>query len=550
MEHAYETSLVQMLETVTERWPDRVALWVDDESVTYAELRARSLSYANALTGLGIGKGDVVATQMANCAEHIYLLFGVAYIGAVEAAINTTFRGHFLSHQLVLSRCRLVLVDEDLAPQVLAVAPECPALERLLVRGRHTPAAGLMVGSTEELLAGGTEVPAYRPRWDDPCTIQFTSGTSGPSKAALLTQSYMVNWARQFSKLWYRSPEDNFLVVTPLFHLAAKGNGVLAALYHGCGAVLDSRFSVTTFWDRVQRYGAVSTTLIGAMITMLWQRRDESPAQVTLRNPIVVPIPPDLHRQIEERWDLRMMGVFGLSEAGPIVLGGLDGPLAPGVVGRLNDEMFEMAVVDDDDRPLPPGTPGEVVVRPRRSNAMFVCYFGQPEETLKTFRNLWFHTGDIGVLDERGGFAFVDRKKDYIRRRGENISSYEVELSVMAHQAVSEVAAIAVSSEFTENEVKVCVVLRPDADLDHEALLEFLAGTMPYFAVPRYIEFLHELPKTPSQKVEKFRLRQIGVGGSTWDCEQAGIRITRQGLVRSADVAVGVGSKPVRKQVS
>lgn len=537
MEHPYETSLVQMLETVTERWPDRVALWVDDEPITYTELWTRSLSYANALTELGIGKGDVVATQMANCAEHIYLIFGVAHIGAIEAAINTTFRGLFLSHQLNLIRSRLVLVDEELAPQVLAVAAECPTLERLLVRGRHTevpPSGGLVIGSTDELLRGAPTAPAYRPRWDDPCTIQFTSGTTGPSKAALLTQGYAVNWARQFSKLWYRSPEDNFLVVTPLFHLAAKGNGVLAALFHGCGAVVDSRFSVTTFWDRVQKYGAVSTTLIGAMITMLWQRRDASPAQVALRNPIGVPIPPDLHRQIEEHWGMRMMGVFGLSEAGPIVLGGIDEPLAPGISGRVNDEMFEVAIVDDDDRPLTAGTPGEVVVRPRRPNAMFVEYFGQPEETLKAFRNLWFHTGDVGVLSENGDFSFVDRKKDYIRRRGENISSYEVELSVMAHPAVAEVAAIAVSSEFTENEVKVCVVLAPGAELGHEELLEFLAESMPYFAVPRYIEFLDELPKTPTLKVEKFKLRQHGVGGLTWDSEQAGIRITRQGLIRVA----------------
>jgi crotonobetaine/carnitine-CoA ligase len=540
MEHPYKTTLVEMIETVAAASPQRVALWVDDVQVTYEQLVERSRAYANSLTELGIGRGDVVSTLMANCAEHLYLLFGAAYIGAIEASINTTFRGHFLSHQLRLAKSRLVLADADLAPQVFAVAPECPDLVTVAIRGElpeaATPPPGLRLGAVAALLDGSTVVPACRPAWDDPCTIQFTSGTSGPSKAALLTQSYMVNWGRQFSKFWYQSPDDNFLVVTPLFHMAAKGNGVLAALFHGCGAVVDSRFSVTTFWDRVQKYQAVSTTLIGAMITMLWQRRDEAPAEVALRNPIVVPIPPTLHREIENHWNLRMMGVFGLSETGTIIMGGLNGPLAPGVVGQVNSDSFEVAIVDDDDWPVPPGTPGEVVVRPRKPHAMFLGYFGDPDATLATFGNLWFHTGDLGSIDANGDFRFVDRKKDYIRRRGENISSFEVEVSVSSHPAVAEVAAVAVRSEFTEDEVKVCVVLRDGAELGHQELLEYLVPRMPYFAVPRYIEFVAELPKTPSQKVEKYKLREAGTEGATWDCEQAGFRITRTGLQSVASV--------------
>jgi carnitine-CoA ligase len=224
------------------------------------------------------------------------------------------------------------------------------------------------------------------------------------------------------------------------------------------------------------------------------------------------------------------MGVFGLSETGTIIMGGLNGPLAPGVVGQVNSDSFDVAIVDDDDWPVPPGTPGEVVVRPRKPHAMFLGYFGDPDATLATFGNLWFHTGDLGSIDANGDFRFVDRKKDYIRRRGENISSFEVEVSVSSHPAVAEVAAVAVRSEFTEDEVKVCVVLRDGAELGHQELLEYLVPRMPYFAIPRYIEFLAELPKTPSQKVEKYKLRDAGIGSATWDCEQAGFRITRTGL--------------------
>jgi crotonobetaine/carnitine-CoA ligase len=543
MNHPADITLVDMLESVAERAPDRVALWVDDDPVTYEQLVSRSRAYANALSQLGIGPGDTVATLMENCAEHLYLLFGVSYLGAIEASINTTFKGQFLSHQLGLAKSRLVLADAALAPQVFAVEHETPDLKRVLIRngsGADAFQTALQLASSDELLAAAPSRPEVSATWQTPCSVQFTSGTSGPSKGALLTQNYMVNWAREFSRFWYQSPEDNYFAVTPLFHMAAKGNGVLAALYHGCGAVIDSRFSVTTFWDRVEKYQAVSTTLIGAMITMLWDRREESPRKVSLRNPIVVPIPPQLHREIEAYWDIRMMGVYGLSETGPIVMGGLDGPIPPGVVGTPNLGLFEVAIVDDDDRQLPTGTPGEVVVRPRKPQTIFAGYFGDPEATVKVTRNLWFHTGDMGSLDEDNNFVFVDRKKDYIRRRGENISSFEVEMAVASHPAVSEVAAIAVMSEFTENEVKVCIVVHDGVQLSARALLDHCVQQMPYFAVPRYIEFMPELPKTPSGKVEKYKLREAGTGGATWDCESDGLRITRRGLesVPAASAAV------------
>ncbi|MEW6473527.1 MAG: AMP-binding protein [Actinomycetota bacterium] len=539
MDHPERISLVEMLERAAEAAPDKIALWFDDEPVTYQQLVDRSRAVANMLAELGVKPGDTVASLMQNCAEHVYLLFAVAYLGALEVPINTTFRGYFLSHQLRTAKSSIVLADADLAQHVAQVAPDLPDLSRIMVRGDANGLdlpASVEVGRTGDLLGGERRRPKhYEPRWNDPCTIQFTSGTTGPSKGAVLSQNFMINWARQFSAGWFRSPQDTFYAATPLFHMAAKGVGVLGAIYRGASCAVDSRFSVSSFWDRVEKYEAVSTILLGPMLMMLWNLPSrESDRDVPLRAPVAAPIPPDLHRKMEERWNWQFLGFYGLSEAAPLFIGGITEPLEPGTVGKVNSETFDVAIVDDDDYPLPPGAVGEIVCRPRKPHVMFEGYFGNDSATVAVTRNLWFHTGDLGRIDAEGNFSFVDRKKDYLRRRGENISSFEVERAVEQHPAIAEAAAIAVPSELTEDEVKICVVLKPGATLSPEALLEHCVGNMPYFAVPRYIEFLDELPHTPTQKVQKYKLREAGVTPSTWDREVAGYRVTREGLERAA----------------
>jgi crotonobetaine/carnitine-CoA ligase len=536
-------SLVEMLEAVTESRADKVALWFDDEPVTYQQLVERSRTVANALVDLGVKPGDTVASLMHNCPEHIYLLFAVSYLGALEVPVNTTFRGQFLDHQLRTAATRVVLADADLAPHVGEVAGGLPDLECLLVRGEASglePLGSIRTGSTADLLLADSTRPAvHTSRWNDACTVQFTSGTTGPSKGAVLSQNFMVNWARQFSSGWCRDEEDTFLATTPLFHMAAKGVGVLGALYRGANCAVDSRFSVSNFWERVEHYRAASTILLGPMLMMLWNLpRRESDRDVPVRAPVAAPIPANLHRQMEERWDWRFLGFYGLSEAAPLFIGGIDKPLEPGTVGRVNSEVFDVAIVDDDDCPVGPGTAGEIVCRPRQPHVMFEGYFGNDPATVAVMRNLWFHTGDLGRIDAGGTFSFVDRKKDYLRRRGENISSFEVERAVEQHPAVAEAAAIAVPSELTEDEVKICVVLKPDESVTHAELLEYCVKNMPYFAAPRYIEFLDELPHTPSQKVQKYKLRAAGVTPATWDREAAGYRVNRSGLLRPQEIPV------------
>jgi crotonobetaine/carnitine-CoA ligase len=539
-------TLMGVLERQTERHPDKVAVYFGDDPVTYGQLLDRSRASANRLLELGVGPGDTVGILMENCEEQITTLFATAAIGAVEVSVNTAYRGEFLRHQLRNAGTAVVLADEELVDSIIAVSPELPDLRTLLVRGAGAEervaeaAPSLDVQAVATLLHGAPDrVKLDRlPRAEDPSSIVYTSGTTGPSKGAVMTQNYMVHLGNQLSGCWYRESDDVIYACTPLFHLASKGCGVLGAVVRGATCVLDQRFSVTHFWERTRRYQARGTFLIGGMLMMLWNRpEDPADADVPVRTVLGAPIPAALQSAMERRWNISFSTLYAVSEAVPLTLGGITAPLQPGTAGKVNDEFFEVRLFDEHDREVPTGEVGEIVCRPRQPHVMFEGYYRNPEATVRAFRNLWFHTGDIGRFDTDGNLSFVDRQKDYIRRRGENISSVDVEQAVTKHPAVTETAAVAVRSDLTEDEVKICVTLHPEAAVTHEDLLAHCIEHIPYFAVPRYIEIVDSLPRTPSGRVEKYRLREAGVTEATWDCEAAGYHVTR--TVRSLTDARG-----------
>jgi crotonobetaine/carnitine-CoA ligase len=298
MRHPEQISVPTMIESVVETRPDKVALFFDDRPLTYAQLLQRSWAMANSLHELGLRPGDTVASLMDNCEEHAYLFMAASYAGLLEVAINTSFRGPFLSHQLRVARSRVILADTGLVPAILAVADELPDLECIVIRGGgcEVEPGRLRRMGTNDLLRGPNTRPAgHTPRWTDPCSVQFTSGTTGPSKGAVLSQNYMLTWARQFTRAWCGSENDVFLSTTPMFHMAAKGVGVLGALYRGASCAVDSRFSVSNFWNRVHHYDAVSTVLLGPMLTHVWNLpENERDRNNPLRNVIGSPIPPHL----------------------------------------------------------------------------------------------------------------------------------------------------------------------------------------------------------------------------------------------------------------
>jgi len=520
-------TLTGMLLHQAERSADKVALTIVGENLTYADLVARSNSMARGLQGLGVGQGDVVAVLAENCADQIVIQFATARLRAVEVMLNTAYRGGFLSHQLRVSGARVVVVDAQLLQNVLDVADELPELQHVVVRGHvdAPPPPGLsMTGISRLREEDPAPLNLVDPEWSDPSTITFTSGTTGPSKGATMTQNYMCNFAEIEAQIWYRTPEDVFYSCGPLFHLAAKGIAVLGAMRRGVRCVQDERLSVSTFWDRIREENCNATLMLGSVAMLLWTREPSDAEGVD--TVVGVPAPPvSLQKAMEDRWKCKFESVYGMTEAAPLSVTGPTIPLRPGSSGKIVREYFDVRIFDDNDFELPRGEIGEVVVRPMQPHSIFEGYYREPEATATKFKNLWFHTGDLGKIDEDDYFYFEDRKDDYLRRRGENISSYEVETAIVKHPAVLQVGVVGVESEMAEQDVKASVVLRPGAMLDELELIEHCIRTMPYFAVPRYVEFVAELPFTPSGKMQKERIRASGTEGC-WDREAAGIRLS------------------------
>ena len=497
--------------TVTEALDDRVgetpdvtALWLDDVPYTFADVRRRSRAAASALLGLGVQPGESVALFLESCIELVDVWFACAATGIVSVPINIANRGDFLAHQLRDSRAVLVLADASTAAAVQAVAQELPDLRTVVVAGT-------------DVLDGDPDAPwpaAARPTWNAPACILYTSGTTGPSKGVVVTQHYLVTAARIVADAYGLTSSDVTYGAVPLFHFSGMLGSVLAAVVAGSSAVVDRRFSVSATWDRVRRYGATGVIAVGSMILMLWNLPEDQDPKLRLL--AGAPIPAELHHRIQERYGCGIVTMYGMTEAFPLAVWNVDDDAVPGSAGRISP-LFDVRIFDDDDAEVPTGGTGEIVCRPRGPHVMFEGYYRNAEATVAQWRNGWFHTGDFGRIDSDGVLYFVDRKKDAMRRRGENISSFEVEQSVLKHPAVADVAAHAVPSEFGEDDVKIVVVAQEP--VTPEELLNHCAERMPRFAVPRYIELVEDLPRNAVGRVLKYVLRERGVTPQTWDRE-------------------------------
>lgn len=518
-------TLTGILLSKAEMAPDRVAVTMMGEDITYEKLVNKSASVARGLIHLGVTRGDVLAVFAENSTTHLYAEFAAARIGAIEVMINTAFKGDFLAHQLRDSGAKMVIVAHGLLDTVLAILPLVPAITSIIViaadQSYDDVSAGVPILGIEALMdhSSSSLSDMRDPLSTDPCSIVYTSGTTGPSKGVLLSNNYLCLFAEIHSSLWYSGPQDVFYSVGPLYHLGAKGVGVLGSIYRGVRCVQDERFSASNFWSRVRNEGCNATMMLGSVAMLLWGR--EPSAEEGIDTIYVNPVPVKLLGPMEKRWSCKFESAYGLSEAAPITHTGPTVPLRPGSAGKVDERYFDVRIFDDEDRELLVGSVGEVVVRPKRPNSIFEGYYRNPEATLGQMRNCWFHTGDLGRFDADGYFYFVDRKKDYLRRRGENISSFEVEVAIASHPLVVEAAIVAVSSELGEDEVKAFVMLRAGTSLSNEELIAHCIEKMPYFSVPRYVEFVDDLPRTPSGKVEKHKLRAQG-RGSAWDREEAG----------------------------
>jgi crotonobetaine/carnitine-CoA ligase len=366
----------------------------------------------------------------------------------------------------------------------------------------------------------------------DLATFIYTGGTTGPSKGCMLSHTYHERLSRQIGVCWRRTADDVVWTPLPLFHFNAIVTAVLGPLIYGGRSAIERRFSVSRFWPEMNRTGATITSTLGTMAYLLAHDADRSEmpgsgapeANRSLRLIGAAPLPVEVDSILKGRFGVgTFSGAYGTTEASLVSWQPPGVENKPNAAGVINSDHFDVRIFDEDDHELPRGAQGEIVLRPKRPHTMFEGYWGRPEVTVEASRNWWYHTGDIGRIDDEGYLFFVDRKADYVRRRGENISSFEVERILMSHGALADVAVHAVPSRLTEDDLKVTATLKEGASLTEEELFRWGVAELPYFALPRYIEFRAELPRSPVGRVLKRELRAEGVTALTWDVEAAGI---------------------------
>jgi crotonobetaine/carnitine-CoA ligase len=506
-----------------------------------------------ALAELGTQQGDRVATLIENSAPALLAWVGTVCSGRVAVPINTAYKGEYLRHQLVDTGSRAVFVSRSLYARVAEVAERVPNLAHVVVvednegppdegspddgSERRPAPATVKLHRWDDLLDSGLAAPAVTIKPSDLGTFIYTGGTTGLSKGCMLSHNYHEALARQIGISWQRRAGDVVWTPLPLYHFNALATVVCGTLAYGGRGAIYKKFSVSNFWPEMNRVGATITSTLGTMAYLLAHDidRPEQPrsghpaANTTLRLLGAAPLPTEVDEVLKGRFGLETFsGAYGVTEASLISWQPPGVSNRPNAAGVVNDEYFDVRIFDDDDKELPAGGEGEIVLRPKKPHVMFEGYWGRPEATVATSRNWWYHTGDIGRIDEDRYLYFVDRKADYLRRRGENIASFEVERILMGHGALADVAVHAVPSELTEDDLKITATVKDGADLDEETLFRWCVDRLPYFALPRYIEFRSSLPRSPVGRVLKRQLREEGATPETWDAERAGVQYEKR----------------------
>jgi carnitine-CoA ligase len=509
-------NLRELLETRVRERPGDTAAIVCDRRLTWTELDRLANRAANALCARDVRPGDKVAVMLPNCWEFLALWAGIAKLGAVIVPVNVHLRAAGLTYVLEHSEAVLAIVDGALAVTVDQAAPA--SLARL-VRGADLHGA----------LAAAPDAPPPDERLPAETTfgLLYTSGTTGRSKGVLLSHNAYVNSGRALAETLAVTERDVVFTPLPLFHVGAQIVAMMPALWAGRPFVAAEAFSARSYWDTVRRYDCTLLHYLGTILNMLDK---QPPRSDDADNPGRAMFGGGASRDIwpafEQRFGVALCEGYGLTETAGIATFNTPTAIRTGSVGRAVSHA-DIRIVDEADRPVPPRTAGEIVMRPHRAHLVMDGYYKDQEATEKALRGGWLHTGDRGWMDDDGYVYFIDRLKDCIRRRGENISSFEVEQIVNAHPQVLESAAVGVPDPtLGEEEVKVVVVPRPGEQIDPRSIVEWAEARMAYFMVPRYVEIRDTLPKTETQKIQKAVLREAGAGTS-WDREAAGYKLRR-----------------------
>jgi crotonobetaine/carnitine-CoA ligase len=530
-----ECVLPELLAARAAATPDRPLLLFEDETWTCAQAAREAWRTANGLRAhCGVEPGDYVSVWVPTSPDVLRAWFGTNTAGAVYAPLNLSARGSYLEHTMKIAESKVLIAHRGLVDRLEGL--ELPQLETVvLVGGEADVELPWRTITLEQLLDGASDERPTLSRpvepWDD-LSLIYTSGTTGPSKGVRAAHAAFWNYARCFITP-YVDESDRYLQPLPMFYTA--GTGITYSMLLAGGSVAyPGGFSTKSFWDDVRRFESTITIVIHGMVSVMLDRPPspddaDNPLRTVYMGPLLRP------KEFAERFGVSLYTAYGMSEVPVPIVSPLD-PEDERSCGRAADpSVYELRLVDEHDIPVPVGTPGELVARHSLPWMINSGYKNMPEATANAWRNGWFHTGDQFVQDEAGNFFFIDRMKDVIRRRGENISSFEVEAEVLSHPLVKDAAAVAVQNpsvdeSVSDEEVKIVVVLEEGATLDPVELVEYLAKRMPRHWVPRFVEYVGELPRTESHKLKKAELREAGVTPETWDREQAGIVYRREVL--------------------
>jgi crotonobetaine/carnitine-CoA ligase len=508
---------------------DRTALDICGGVRSYGAIDIISDRVGAGFAELGLPPGDHVSLMMANSIENVETWFGLCKAGLVEVPIHTASRGVALEYIVDHADSRAIVIDDQFLPHLVTVADRLPHLQHVVVNG-STDAATDLPGHLTVHELPGIRSDAAPPDLDlnrrDTCTILHSSGTTGPPKGVVLSHESVLHLTRHLVWLMDYTADDRLYTTFPLFHNNAKFTSVTAAMECGGSLVIDKKFSASGFWDNARDKGITAFNYMGALLMMMYKQPERpDDADNPIRIAFGAPCPVEIWEPFEERFGVKLVEVFGMTEAPMACENRLDDRRI-GAAGK-SSMTYDVIIGDENDQPCEPDVPGEILVRPKHPWALFTEYYKNPEATVESWRNLWFHTGDRGRIDADGFVYFIDRMKDCIRRRGENISSWEIESCINAHPDVLESAAFGVSSELSESDVMVTLVTRPGTEVTPESILDFCHGKIAHFAVPRYVHFVDALPKNHAERVQKVELRAVGVTDDTWDREEAGYKVAR-----------------------
>jgi carnitine-CoA ligase len=528
-----ERTLPSILRRQAELRPATPYVLADDTCLTYAEVDELADRYAGGLADLGVEQGDTVALFMDSWPEIIPLTFGVNRRRAIWVPTNIDYKGAWLNQTLVDGQARVLVADGALLPRLAEVADGLD-LRHVVVHGEpeaELPGA-ITLHSLDELAAADRRAPEPGDSYGDTAAVLWTSGTTGRSKGVMQSHNAWIRASITGAASARTTDTDVLFCCMPLYNSAGWISTVYRALVAGVPFGLDRRFSVGDFWDRIRHYGATQAFTLGAMHIFLWQAPERpDDADNPLRCLGATPMPEPLLEPFKRRFgiDIIQQG-YGQSEVMGLISRIDDGTTAWNA-GSCGTPLpgVEVALLDDDDREVPTGSVGEFCVRPAEPYVLFNGYLNRAEETLAAFRNLWYHTGDLGRVDQDGQYYFVDRKGDYIRFKGRSVSSFEVESTFRQHPAVAQAAAVGIESDIlaSEAELMVVVELKPGHEVSEQEAASFVAENAPHFFVPRFIEVTGQMPYTPTGKVQKYKLRERGVTASTWDREASGFAARR-----------------------